>query len=255
MPPRMPLRQEYDGIESTLYQSSIPSATSDAAVVFIHGFYGNLTDVWKVMRRELDKVHPFDAIDFHVVSYASSSTPESLGYFLSGFLEQLWKKLNGPRRVILVSHSLGSVLSRLAILEGIHRGSPWTACCRQVYLAPAHLGTRVSALVHALHDNALMPDPLRLMHIMFEHRHPAYECLKQDSPFLRDLKTNVEHFAYCPGVVANITMFGQREYVVYRGTFGPDPRPKHIPRRTHSSILRVSSKYQAPIGAIAEAAR
>jgi len=161
-----------------------------------------------------------------------------------------WTKIVGrvtkqaaPRsytRVAIVAHSLGAVVSRRAILDGIECGATWPERSRLILFAPAHMGTRL------LKDQSMLSGGLggivSTILVAWKLSRPAADDLKYGSPFLKKLWADTKRYldeGWAEPLRAKQVLFGEHEIVVDVGRFCDDPIQQVWPNHTHVSICKV----------------
>ena len=126
-------------------------------IVFIHGFHGDALDSWKDFP-EMIVTHPkFKNAD--VVFWGYDSLKGQAGNIKIKFFKAL-DFLSDPSsiasypdrkmaagfsydRIIIVAHSLGAVVTRLALLHANGMNAPWRNKCKLLFFAPAHWGSPI----------------------------------------------------------------------------------------------------------------
>ena len=141
-------------------------------IIFVHGFAGSSSGTW-IKFPSLLPGHPsMNAVDLMSYGYDGKFTQansSALAFFdfLQTFLKspaQLMNRTNSLRvsdrvpfayeKIVIVAHSLGAVISRLALLQAHQRRArgkefPWLEKVELVLFAPAHLGAYSAEIVHS----------------------------------------------------------------------------------------------------------
>ena len=134
------------------------------ALVFVHGFRGDPLETWKGFDVMPVQKSAFQSADLYFFGYDGLlSNSHAAASFLFDLLDELGKdpsgmlkflskhklaenRKQGYARIIVVSHSLGAVVSRWALLRAVEENSKWLDCIRTLYFAPAHRGSNLAQL-------------------------------------------------------------------------------------------------------------
>lgn len=233
----------------------------EALFFFVHGWGGNPQDTWFPLSTFLlNGKHPMDgAFDAIFYSYDSrrqnvATSTEVLATFLRDYLarpeEAISRASNGVvvregtirySRIILCSHSLGTVVSRGALIRIIDDagGDPgWGAKVRQVLFAPAHKGVKVQSLLEKLGE---FHSTVRFLVAFASAFWPAYDELKEKNiAWLEDsaLEKLQQYPALGHMLKASTTFWARDDKVVVNKAFGKDPLAKVKVGETHTSICK-----------------
>jgi pimeloyl-ACP methyl ester carboxylesterase len=248
-----------------LLSSAAPQTT---ACVFVHGFGGTSVGTWENfpgILLEKPEAAGYDLIFYGYDSKRSANTSAiELLDFLTGIFTDpatVWNKLLHPsrarpaqfayKRIVIVAHSLGAVVTRRALLDALWRKQEWGSAdydwvqhVRLVLFAPAHCGARVQRLA------ASFTFPFKLpVFEFFHYRWPSFEDLKPESKVLERLSadTTVALKSGSNGFLkAKNVLWATDETVVYNDYFVGDPPPRTIVG-THTSVCKPHKTFDEPL--------
>jgi pimeloyl-ACP methyl ester carboxylesterase len=185
----LPARLKF-GKECWVYHSAEPA---DSALVFVHGFHGDATGTWVQFQSLLQEEANCKSRDLLFFGYHSwrrptASSASSLMNLLVALVDKPesidgWParaKNTKYRRILVVAHSLGAIVCRLAFLMAWKMRCDWTDKLRLVLYAPAHLGGRPLKLI-----------PKR-MKVGMEFLFPTLEELLEGSKTIRRLQSDTK---------------------------------------------------------------
>lgn len=256
------------------YWSASPNGT---AIVFVHGFYGEAVGTWSQFERLLPSEPACRGCDIIFFKYDSVYTPSpTSGAELYVFLKQLCRtpaaviKADAPatrparfryKRVLLVAHSLGAVVCRLALLTMHRNGDRWETRMDLVLFAPAHLGARAVHLLALLSPISYIGNWVPLL----RYRYPVIEELginQQGDPprLLKDLKEETKRAIEDSADYLNArkVFFGKKEKVVVVGNFCGDDGFENnralavLSNKGHKDICKPTANYRLPVDAVLE---
>lgn len=152
LPTRLPF-----GKECWAYHSVAPA---DSAVVFVHGLHGHATETWMQFQSLLDGEVKCNRKDLYFFGYhsmrRSSASSASWLFDLLEALATAPEKIRAwpvrpkgleYRKILVVAHSLGAIVSRQAFLTAWALKRDWTTKLQLMLYAPAHLGGRPLKLI------------------------------------------------------------------------------------------------------------
>ena len=176
------------GKECWTYYSVEPP---NSAAVFVHGFQGDATNTWTQFQSLLQNEAKCKRMDlfffgYHSLRRSTASSASWLFELLEALAESPHKLDNWPerpkgleyRRILVVAHSLGAIVSRRALLMAWERKSDWAAKLELTLFAPAHLGGRPLKLI-----------PKQMKQGM-EFLFPTLEELLEDSKVIQRLRSD-----------------------------------------------------------------
>lgn len=184
------------------------TTSTDRLVLFVHGFGGSPTATWPdfptlLPYKASDRPFDFVLFGYDGMRHQASTSASRLLSFLDTFLRDPAELINDTipslekraafeyRRVVIVAHSLGAVITRRALLDAhkLHIGGsvmPWLNTIRMVLFAPAHRGAYAAALV----SEALTDQPWylgKLVGYIARFNSPLLIDLQANSVLLQDL--------------------------------------------------------------------
>lgn len=267
------LRGRLSGRKSVGVFSHRPNGT---AIVFVHGFMGHPTGTWSDFPGLLSKNSKARGADGLFFGYDSvRSEPVNSARELRLFLDSLWHspREHWPRaiaesrggqqkykRFILVAHSLGAVVSRIALHNalGDQHGSRWASSAKLLLFAPAHKGACRKEFIDLLGYASLnlpkISTLFRISSAILNRFVPAIKHLASDSALLRTLEDDAMRFHKDrkSSATAKLVVFGKREYVVLRKPFGCDPWPPLDIPGNHTSVCKPrDTTYMRPLNEVA----
>jgi pimeloyl-ACP methyl ester carboxylesterase len=237
------------------------------AVIFVHGYRGSPRTTWEQFPDLLNQTAEFRELDCFFWGYDSvyehteacaDRLYDFLGHVLtseasSGRPASIPAKDKLPyRRVLVVAHSMGAVISRRALLLGDEAGVPWTKKVRLVLYAPAHHGARLELV------DSLLPGLLGRIWGFAQVLSPAINQLRPGSPYLSSLAEDVkEALATSPKpkhLIALRVVHARREIVLLlpEKRFCEDPRSEMIDG-THISICKPTAVNSPEMRELSEA--
>lgn len=247
-----------DGSKSRGLWSLRPSGD---LVVFVHGFTGHAVTTWSrfnVLLRGCPEAAGSDLVFFGYDGLRTRATV-SAGHLLK-FMRQLHNepsKIINPslqskrspdfrfRRTILVAHSLGAVVSRMALLEATHRSDEWARDARLLLFAPAHTGAQAlrtaSALFGALQLSAAVAIGMQRAAVLHD--------LEADSKTLQDLRDGTRS-AIEQGhrhLAASAILHCERDGVVHPNAFCDQDAEADTVDRSHMNICKPDEHYEEPM--------
>jgi pimeloyl-ACP methyl ester carboxylesterase len=252
------------GKDSYAYWSDAPAGK---AIVFVHGFLGTARDAWRQFDSLLQAEAACDGADIFFYGYDGVTTHATeSGEELNSFLDELiahtqrfyrWhlppKMAQTPERqglaytrVVLVAHSLGAVVSRIALLGAYHDGAPWLDTIRLVLFAPAHGGTRtVDAIVSAVSGINILGAAVAIGKAKVR----AAADLQEDSIILEQLRSEVASLADAgrAKLAAKCVVWARGDDIVINKRFPGDPKPVIVNFSDHRAVCKPTSSYKRPV--------
>lgn len=236
--------------------------TPDSVVVFVHGFFGKAVGTWNDFPSIL-LVDPAAAqSDLIFFGYdgreaQAANSAEELLEFLDVVASKPWTLSKGLgrsrrdppyKRIVLVTHSLGGVIARRALLNAAKDGAAWIRLVRMVMFAPAHKGAHAAVLAagFASEQDWYLG---KVIAKVLKYRIPLIEDLKPDSDILKDLLDDTrEALKANPTAnhaVAHAVVWANQERVVINGRYGNDPKPTRLPKN-HASVCKPDAAFVEP---------
>lgn len=252
--------------DSYAYWSDAPTGK---AIVFVHGFLGSARDAWLQFDSLLQAEAKCAGVDIFFYGYDGVSTHvtesgEELNSFLGSLLDrtQSFYQWHLPpamaqtperqnltyTRVVLAAHSLGAVVSRIALLDAYHDGAAWLEKIALVLFAPAHGGTRaVDAIVSAVSGINVFGIGVGLAAAKLKIR--AAIDLQEDSIILEQLRSEVAALSAADRrkLAAKCVVWARGDDVVINKRFPGDPKPVIVSFRDHQGVCKPTPSYLKPI--------
>jgi pimeloyl-ACP methyl ester carboxylesterase len=242
------------------------------AIIFVHGFRGHATGTWQEFPSLLLKTQSFSGYDLIFYTYNTIDTPiADSGSLFEQFLEQLfdkpvalWQQSLPPgairsdevkyQSLIIVAHSLGAVVSRLALVRAYEKNSHWLLKTRLVLFAPAHCGANVQALVMSAATS--LPWVGFVMGIT-NYFCPTVKNLTPGSEILKELlkrteKAQKDMSETSKKLLAHLIIRGSKDKVVEPLRFSKDPDFITVPNKDHISICKPNRDYTLPVEQLVE---
>jgi pimeloyl-ACP methyl ester carboxylesterase len=229
-------------------------AVPKTLIVFVHGFRGSWDKTWGMAPRDLTADERFAESDLVFFDYecagrtsqrvalqlralCAAAVTDPAAFCSQSEIAQGRTKGWRYKRLLVVCHSLGAVIARRAILDGLKASEPWPEFARLILFAPAHKGARVHALL-TLTIGALIgrlgEGLLRVKYPVLdelEHGSPTLACLAEESARQMDsARTTLEATAV---IVADV------ERVVDTTPFLSDPPPSSISGTNHLTVCKI----------------
>lgn len=226
------------------------------AIIFVHGYGGDAVSTWADFHR-LSICRPeFQGHDLIFYDYdgleAELTASVNLFYnFLSWVFESPVASINwclakgaqraadfGYDQVVLVCHSLGAVIARLALLRGTKENRSWAPKVRLVLFAPAHKGARVTELALEVSTHFRF---LSLFSAAARFKSPLIDQLRRDSKELTKLEDETRaklKDGINKHLIAHKVCIAEREHIVYNDPFCEDPQGDPIRHATHITVCK-----------------
>ncbi len=230
-------------------------------VVFVHGYGGDPVSTWADFDRLSIDQPRLDGYDLLFYDYDGlrSELRASVNLFYDFLLwlfafpivainNSLPKAHERPMpfnydEVVLVCHSLGAVVVRLALLRATREKKGWVGKVRLVLFAPAHKGARVVKLALEVASHFRFLD---FFAGGFRFESPLIDQLKQDSVELRELEVETAKELSSGGnqhLIAHKVCFAEREYIVFNEKFCKDPEGETIRHSTHQTVCKPRRRF------------
>jgi hypothetical protein len=227
-------------------------------VIFIHGFNGSAIGTWDDFPKLIqvhEKFEDADVIFFGYDSLKMQAANMKLRFY--ELLQEAVKPSNMPfpgrdlpadfeyPKIIIVGHSLGAVVCRLALLYAHDLQCTWLPRCHTVFFAPAHWGSRV-------------PENFKECFVGFGTflrafaitKYPIIADLTTGSIMLTDLQSRTQQVCAIgqapPHVKADGIIWAERERVVVNNRFCSDSPEIDIPGTTHTSVCKPEMQFLHP---------
>lgn len=235
--------------------------SKNKAIIFIHGYNDKPIKAWKSFDVLIPGTVDLSGYDIFFFGYDAikSDLNASAGIFRD-FMNLISNPSGAilPRHLyrsrdftynefLLVSHSLGAVISRRAILDAIKENDSWAIVSRLLLFAPAHKGAPIIDLLKTTLEG--LPR-LRFIANAFRFYSPLIDQLKPGSETLNKLlDETVEITRKDKGscLIAKKVVIAQHERIVNNDTFGDDPPAITILNADHKTVCKPNKKYIDPL--------
>jgi pimeloyl-ACP methyl ester carboxylesterase len=240
------------------------------ALVFVHGFAGSPSDTWLQFDSMLQAEGSCRGYDMLYYAYDSlrRQVRPSGGLFRQ-FLHDLFtepvaianraigetfrREPFSYERVTLVAHSMGAVVSRIALIGAYRQREPWLPRTRLILFAPVHKGARVQMLaMGALTGFRWAGGLIGAAPYFF----PPLKDLEPDSPVLRQMLSDTDDAVARPEgapLLAVRILQGLEDNVIVDERFSADPEEIVIPHKGHRSVCKPTSNFPRPVREVVEA--
>jgi alpha-beta hydrolase superfamily lysophospholipase len=247
---------------------------ADTVCIFVHGFRGYALETWYEFPTILVEQGQCAAADLIFYGYdgkrARANTSANSFYdFLKKVGSQPAKIVNPTlqeaatprrqtfkyRRIVLVSHSLGAVVTRFALLWAHQERKVWRKRVRQVLFAPAHKGSDISAMCSSI-LGMIKPLSAGGVDALLKLAYPVLKDLYVGSPTLKDLEDRTlralsrkakEHY-----LIAHRVIVGTDDNVVEPLQFGKDPLPVEFDGKGHIKVCKPNAGFLDPVTKLLE---
>lgn len=239
------------------------------ALFFLHGFNGGASTTWTDFPGMLCRSPKVKNSDIYFLSYDSLRTRATISAALiRNLVGTIWsnparftnnflvRSAARPatfkyRKCYFIAHSLGSVVARQAMIDGLSASPPddWVSQARLVLFAPAHKGADVMTLaVECLAGIPAVGRYLASLAAIMRFKFPVLQDLEQHSATLVQLETvaNKLMSSGCQQLKAMSVIWGEKDRVVVPLTFGQDPPPNVIRGKGHVSVCKPTTDDTRP---------
>jgi pimeloyl-ACP methyl ester carboxylesterase len=262
----LPCPLERHGEKSVALWAANPSGK---AIVYVHGFLGHPTSTWSLFQTLLPLSQNCRGYDLLFYGYDSGKVradPNAARLYellkvLYSHPIQLIKRslpfLGGRKRtfayseILVVAHSLGSIITRLALLKAHREKQEWAARTRAVYFAPAHKGADLAPLFFSAIMGVKVPgvgflEPLLKFHFQ------SLQDLVPGCQTLTDLEQRVnDEIETGANYLSALRVFqGELDKVVSFVPFGRDPEPQYFAGQSHMSVCKPTAQFREPLQAL-----
>lgn len=222
-------------------------------IVFVHGFNGCPTKTWESYHDLLTGDSRTATANLYFYSYDSRHTSLDLAVQdLMNFLEQIEHKDSNASDLILIGHSLGGLMLRLALVDGWHKGSTWINKSKLILLAPAQAGARITQLV----TSSFTSVTARFLLMMPRLKWVILDDLEPNSPRIVDLRDFLDknHMIVDRRVIPVAIIVPRTDKVVFQRKLKGDPDFLNLGGYSHGGVSKAvsykDSRYEAVISYI-----
>ena len=235
----------------------------DRLFIFIHGFKGDALKTWNNFPQYIGINKEFSSADIIFYGYDSLFTQVansglSFCEFIESFTKSNWelipdsfaksrKKEIRYNDITIISHSLGALVCRQALIEGKMRQYIWYEKTRMVLYAPAHHGNRLQSKLKAAFAKFGMIADCILAGM--ETRIVTLDDLDPKSIIIAQQKDAVNEACRKDdrSLCARAVFWCPTDLVVLNAPYGQDPPAMHIDQCNHLSICKPSSNNLEPL--------
>lgn len=221
----------------------------DDLVLFVHGFNGKSLKTWGDFPDFLFSSQKFRHADLVFYGYDSlkgqtanigldfydTITALSLPGVLPDFSIRQLPAQHAYKRIILVAHSLGAVITRYMLLDAHRRQAPWLEQVQLFFYAPAHHGSRIPE-----NFKDCLEGMGKILEGLIVTKYPIIKDLTEDSLVLRNIRdqtTALLQAGQAPFVQARV-MWARKEVVVINYPYCEDYPENQINDTTHTSVCK-----------------
>lgn len=237
---RVPIRLSY-GRSTTALMSS--DTSPERLIIFIHGFRGSALKSWGEIAPVIE--YPiFVKSDIILFDYDSKyrqvqRLAKDLVHLLRAYTDGDKARDTPYKEIVLVSHSLGSLVARIALNDIFRKENPdWLDKIRLLLFAPAHLGANTRELLRLTGNipwlGAFARVALIVTEPILQDLSPGSLALKQA---LLDSKAMLQS-GRKNSAIASKVLWADRDWVVRLGRFLEDPSADYIPGTDHQSVVK-----------------
>lgn len=233
-------------------------------IIFVHGFNGSAIDTWNdfpALIKETNEYENSDAIFYGYESLKGQANNNALRFynFLQVIVEENTGKVGYPRRskntyqrILIVAHSLGSVIVRRALLNAKAENKQWLSYTKMILFAPAHRGARIQNL---------LTESLPILGKIFAGLGfitiPVLDDLRPASQTIQNLIQETEQLLQNNQgdfTIAYKVVWANDEIVVHNERFCQDPIAVLIDNITHTGVCKPTSpNFLRPFEIVTEA--
>ncbi|MGN8055999.1 esterase/lipase family protein [Pedobacter sp. 22163] len=230
------------------------------AVVFIHGFNGSSLETFGSFNDEFRTREEYKGRDVYFFGYDSlfdqiSNSALNFLKFLRRIHDDLPEVVKesglGVKReepyseIVIVCHSLGAVVTRVALNEGSRSNAVFLDKCRLVLFAPAHQGAmKVLGNFGFPGSFAVLGPALRYFVVTFDQLIDRNIIITDMESKCRDLINN----GRTTFTIAEKVIWASPDRVVVNKTFLDDPEPVVFPGNVgHVKVCKPTQKFPDPL--------
>lgn len=240
------------------------------ALIFIHGFNGSPEDTFSEFEILFRTSVGFQDYDIYFYGYDSLFQPAEVSQaefrdFVDHIQDNSISLFNSSlpakdlsrlpyNKILIVAHSLGAVVSRLALLSAHREKKQWVHYCSLLLFAPAHKGTALT--LTAMISGEALPGLLKLVSLVAGFFVPTMKELNGESVVIRDLEKEtldlIEKEKITTFTIAKEVIWASRERIVRCHSFGKDPEGWKLPKTNHSSVCKPTTRFLRPLEILAK---
>ena len=241
------------------------------ALVFLHGFRGEATDTWLDFPFRLPKEPKAAEYDLLFYGYDSRQqapySARNFDLFLRAVAEDPAREVVNPSlakglptrpdtfrydHIVIAAHSLGAVVSRLALLGAVspqRKPLPWLSQVRLILFAPAHAGAPAIKLAQLVFRGVPVSGPLEAL---ARKRYKSIEDLDPNAGTIPQLRIEINDFL--TKAPANLTdcqrayvTHGSEDWVIKENQFLEDQRFVPMDGAGHFEVCKPTRTDSRPL--------
>jgi alpha-beta hydrolase superfamily lysophospholipase len=210
-------------------------------IVFVHGFNGTAVETWSGFDDLLPRDPRAAGIDLFFYAWDSLRYQiKSAAHRLTQVLETISSNnsTRRRRRILICAHSLGGLVTRIALIDAVLEARPWVGSVGQALFAPAHLGLAPGVL------------PTIASSIFV-----SLAALERDGVLLAELRhrTTLAAEEVSSVLVPKVIAQAEHDRWVIVGSYDNDPRCTFVRGSDHVSLCKPTVEYTTPIELVFEA--
>ncbi len=240
------------------------TSNPETLVIFIHGFNGSAIDTWNdfpALIKETKEYAHSDVIFYGYESLKGQANNNALRFynFLQVIAEGNTNKIGYSRKgnaayqkILIVAHSLGSIIVRRALLNANAESKPWLSITQMILFAPAHRGARIQNLL-----TESLPTLGKIFAGLGFITIPVLDDLRENSLTILNLIEETEQLLqHNQGnfTIAHKVVWANNEIIVRNERFCQDPIAILIDNKTHTKVCKPNSlNFLRPFEIVTEA--
>jgi pimeloyl-ACP methyl ester carboxylesterase len=232
------------------------------AILFVHGFGGSATTTWVQFPTLLQKENSCRGYDLVFYGYDGLRTrARPNGDLLARFLDAMFSNPAGLlaqslpsgsrpktfryKQIIIVAHSLGAVVSRIALVDAYGKRRDWASKVKLVFFAPAHGGANILSLASLAMGVLRMVPVEAFARYQFQVLHDLEENCQTLAQLAAQTRKAIEGGAR--NLIAERIIYAGQDKVVNPATFCEDPVPDFIHGASHTGVCKPRNDFSDPL--------
>jgi pimeloyl-ACP methyl ester carboxylesterase len=233
--------------------------TPSKALIFVHGFNGSTMDTFGHFNLEFRFRPAYKDYDVYFFSYDSlfqqiSNSALEFLHFLRTMHDNpdvimqssgMALHRNTYTEIVIAAHSLGAVVTRVALNEGYDSGATWLDKCKLILFAPAHNGARKE-----LDTFINFPGYLKCMGPFLRYFVLSLSQLIDPTIILAPMHEKIKELITKEGIesftVAKKVIWASPERVVINRKLLKDPEAIIFRKKNHSQVCKPTATYLKP---------